>query len=72
MSRCRASNKLPYGNLPRLLIAWLGSRLKRCGPKAAILVLGRSLAGFMRTARRHEQMTAVSTSRGSAPAYATK
>ena len=34
-----ADNKLPYGNLPRLLLA--GSRPKQCGPKAASLSWGR-------------------------------
>ena len=29
-----ADNKLPFGNIPRLLMAWI-SRPKRCGPNAA-------------------------------------
>ena len=42
-----ADCKLPFGNLP--VYCWPGSRPKRCGPKARELVLGRSLAEFMRT-----------------------
>ena len=39
--RC-ADNKLPYGNLPRLLLG-LGVRPKRYRTKTAVLVLGKSL-----------------------------
>ena len=39
-------NKLPYGSLPRLLLAWLSTEAVRTQSRE--LVLGRSLAGFMR------------------------
>ena len=39
--------KLPYGNLPRLLIAWICTEAVRTQSRE--LVLGRSLSGFMRT-----------------------
>ena len=39
-------NKLPFGNLPRLLLAWVCTEAVRT--KSRELVLGRSLAGFMR------------------------
>ena len=38
--------KLPYGNLPRLLLAWLSAEAVRTQNRD--IVLGRSLAGFMR------------------------
>ena len=38
--------KLPYGNIPRLLLAWCAP--KRYGPKSRKLILGASLAEFMR------------------------
>ena len=41
-----ADNKLPYGNLPRLLLAWLGTEAVRT--KGRVLVLGPSLAKFMK------------------------
>ena len=40
-------NKLPFGNLPRLLLAWLSTEAVRTQSRE--LVLGRSLSGFMRT-----------------------
>ena len=40
-------NKLPFGNLPRLLLAWVSTEAVRT--KSRELVLGRSLAEFMRT-----------------------
>ena len=40
-------NKLPYGNLPRLLLAWLSTEAVRT--RSRELVLGRSLSEFMRT-----------------------
>ena len=40
-------NKLPYGNLPRLLLAWVCTEAVRT--KSRELVLGRSLSEFMRT-----------------------
>ena len=40
-------NQLPYGNFPRLLLAWLCTEVVRTGSRE--LVLGRSLSGFMRT-----------------------
>ena len=39
--------KLPYGTLPRLLLAWVCTEAVRT--QSRTLVLGRSLAGFMRT-----------------------
>ena len=42
-----ADNKLPYGNLPRLLLAWLCTEAVRT--QSHELVLGRSLSEFMRT-----------------------
>ena len=46
-----ADNKLPYGNLPRLLMAWLSTEAVR--PQSHELVLGRSLSEFMRTRGSH-------------------
>ena len=40
-------NKLPYGNLPRLLLAWVCSEAVRT--RSRVLVLGKSLSEFMRT-----------------------
>ena len=40
-------NKLPFGNLPRLLLAWVSTEAVRT--KSRELVLGRSLAEFIRT-----------------------
>ena len=39
-------NKLPYGNLPRLLMAWVCTEAVRT--QSRVLVLGRSLSKFMR------------------------
>ena len=39
-------NKLPYGNLPRLLLAWVSTEAVRTQSRE--LVLGRSLSEFMR------------------------
>ena len=41
-----ADNKLPYGNLPRLILAWVCSEAVRTQSRE--LVLGKSLSGFMR------------------------
>ena len=41
------NNKLPFGNLPRLLLAWASTEAVRTQSRE--LVLGRSLAKFMRT-----------------------
>ena len=41
------NNKLPYGNFPRLILAWVCSEAVRTQSRE--LVLGRSLADFMRT-----------------------
>ena len=41
------NNKLPFGNLPRLLLAWASTEAVRT--KSRELVLGRSLSKFMRT-----------------------
>ena len=38
-------NKLPYGNLPRLLLAWVSTEAVRTQSRE--LVLGRSLSEFM-------------------------
>ena len=40
-------NKLPYGNLPRLILAWVCTEAVRT--QSRVLVLGRSLSKFMRT-----------------------
>ena len=40
-------NKLPFGNLPRLILAWVCSEAVRT--QSRVLVLGKSLSGFMRT-----------------------
>ena len=40
-------NKLPYGNLPRLLLAWLCTEAVRT--QSRVLILGPSLAKFMKT-----------------------
>ena len=40
-------NKLPFGSLPRLLLAWVSSEAVRTQSRE--LVLGRSLAEFMQT-----------------------
>ena len=40
-------NKLPYGNFPRLILAWLCTETVRT--QSRVLVLGRSLAKFMKT-----------------------
>ena len=39
-------NKLPYGNLPRLLMAWICSEAVRT--QSRVLILGKSLSDFMR------------------------
>ena len=41
-----ADNKLPYGNLPRLLLAWVCTEAVQT--QSRVLVLGKSLAKFMR------------------------
>ena len=41
-----ADNKLPYGSIPRLLLAWVATEAVRTGKRE--LVLGRSLSKFMR------------------------
>ena len=40
-------NKLPYGNLPRLMLAWVCTEAVRT--RSRELVMGRSLSEFMRT-----------------------
>ena len=40
-------NKLPFGNLPRLLMAWICNEAVKTGSRE--LVLGKSLSDFMRT-----------------------
>ena len=42
-----ADHKLPFGNLPRLILAWPSTEVVRTQSRE--LVLGRSLSGFMRT-----------------------
>ena len=41
------NNKLPFGNLPRLLLAWVSTEAVRTGSR--VLILGDSLSEFMRT-----------------------
>ena len=40
-------NKLPFGNLPRLILAWICTEVVRTGSRE--IVLGKSLADFMRS-----------------------
>ena len=40
-------NKLPFGNLPRLILAWVSTEAVRTQSRE--LVLGKSLSGFMRS-----------------------
>lgn len=40
-------NKLPFGNLPRLLLAWVATEAVQT--QSRVLTLGRSLSAFMRT-----------------------
>ena len=42
-----ADNKLPFGNLPRLLMAWISTEAVRTQSRE--LILGRSLSKFMRS-----------------------
>ena len=42
-----ADNKLPFGNLPRLILAWVCSEAVRT--RSRVLILGDSLSDFMRT-----------------------
>ena len=46
-------NKLPFGNLPRLLMAWLSTEAVRTQSRE--LVLGRSLSEFMRVTRNQQR-----------------
>ena len=39
-------NKLPFGNLPRLILAWLSTEVVRAGTRE--IILGKSLSEFMR------------------------
>ena len=48
-----AKNKLPFGNLPRLLLAWMCTEAVRT--QSRVLVLGRSLSEFMRKLDIHTQ-----------------
>ena len=41
------NNKLPFGNYPRLLTAWVSTEAVRT--RSRVLVLGKSLSEFMRT-----------------------
>ena len=41
-----ADNKLPYGSLPRLLLAWVSTEAVRT--QSRVLILGKSLSAFMR------------------------
>ena len=54
-----ADNKLPFGNIPRLLLAWLSTEAVRTQSRE--LVLGRSLSEFMRKLDLH---TSGGSSRG--------
>ena len=42
----KGGNKLPFGNLPRLLLAWVSTEVVKTGRRE--LVLGKSLSEFMR------------------------
>ena len=48
-----ADNKLPYGNLPRLLLAWVCTEVVQTQNR--VLVLGKSLTKFMRGTRYLQQ-----------------
>ena len=48
-----ADNKLPYGNLPRLLLAWVCTEAVRT--QSRVLVLGKSLAKFYAGTRYLQQ-----------------
>ena len=39
-------NKLPFGNFPRLILAWLSTEVVRTGTRE--IILGKSLSEFMR------------------------
>ena len=54
-----ADNKLPFGNIPRLLLAWLSTEAVRTQSRE--IVLGRSLSQFMRKLDLH---TSGGSSRG--------
>ena len=41
------NNKLPYGNFPRLILAWVCSEAVKT--QSRVLILGASLADFMKT-----------------------
>ena len=43
-------NKLPYGNLPRLLLAWVSTEAVRT--QSRVLVLGKSLSGVHPTEKK--------------------
>ena len=45
--RASADNKLPFGNIPRLLLAWLSTEAVRTQSRE--LILGPSLTKFMKT-----------------------
>ena len=47
-----ANNKLPYGNIPRLLIAWVCTASVHTQDR--VLPLGRSLGDFMRKLQIYE------------------
>ena len=47
--RILGDNKLPFGNFPRLLMAWVSTEAVRT--QSRVLILGQSLAKFMKTLR---------------------
>ena len=51
-----ADNKLPFGNLPRLILAWVCTEAVRT--QSRVLVLGRSLSEFMRALEALQQRPA--------------
>ena len=51
------NNKLPYGNLPRLLLAWVCTEAVRTQNRE--IILGRSLADFMRSVGVYDDSGAV-------------
>ena len=46
-------NKLPFGNMPRLLLAWVCTEVVRT--QGRVLILGSSLSDFMRKLEIHPQ-----------------
>ena len=59
--------KLPFGNLPRLILAWVSTEVVRTGTRE--IILGKSLSEFMRALGIHSTSGGA---RGSKPGSATR